>query len=111
MRILPTHQFAKDLKRLRKKYPSLTQDLRQLQAELLENPTLGESLGDNRYKVRLKITSKNTGKSGGGRVITYLKLQKEQLWLLTMYDKSDIENVSDDFLDDLVNAINRDNDD
>jgi mRNA-degrading endonuclease RelE of RelBE toxin-antitoxin system len=108
MRILPTLQFAKDLKRLRKKYPSINQDLRNLQEKLLEDPHLGESLGDNRYKVRLKISSKGKGKSGGGRVITYLKLHNEQLWLLTMYDKSEIESVNDDFLDDLVKAINRD---
>ena len=107
MRIIPTKQLAKDLKELGKKYPSITADLRQLQGELLENPTKGTPLGDNRYKIRLKIASKSQGKSGGARVITYLKLSDDELWLLTMYDKSDIENVSDAFLNDLVKAINK----
>ena len=105
MRILPTHQFAKDLKVLGKKYPSITNDLRQLQAKLLQNPTEGISLGDNRYKIRLKITSKGKGKSDGARVITYFKIVADELWLLTMYDKSELDNVNDDFLDDLVKAI------
>jgi mRNA-degrading endonuclease RelE of RelBE toxin-antitoxin system len=106
MRIIPTRQFSKDLKELGKKYPSITNDLRQLQAELLQNPTKGIMIAENRYKIQLKITSKGKGKSGGARVITYLKINEDELWLLTMYDKSEIENVNDSFLDDLVNDIN-----
>ena len=106
MRIIPTRQFAKDLKELGKKYPSISKDLRLLQEELLINPTKGIPLKGNRYKIKLKITSKGKGKSGGARVVTYLKITKEEIWLLTMYDKSEIENVSDEFLDDLVKSIN-----
>ena len=106
MRIIPSVQFAKDLKRLSKKYASIGNDLLALNADLLENPTLGESLGDNRYKVRLKIASKGKGKKGGGRVITYIRWTDEELWLLTMYDKSEMENINDAFLDDLVKTIN-----
>lgn len=84
---------------LSKKYTSLTNDVRHLQTELLENPTMGESLGKNRYKVRLKITSKGKGKSGGARVITYVEIHNDALYLLTMYDKSDIENINDAYLD------------
>jgi hypothetical protein len=105
MRILPTKQFAKDLKHTGKKYPSIVVDLRRLQVELLANPTKGTPLGDNRYKIRLKISSKSQGKSGAARVITYLKRNDDELWLLTMYDKSEIENVSDAFLNDLVKTI------
>lgn len=53
-----------------KKYKSLTADLIKLQKELIENPRLGTSLGKDIYKIRLKITSKNKGKSGGARVIS-----------------------------------------
>jgi hypothetical protein len=66
---------------------------------------LGESLGKNRYKIRLKITSKNTGKSGDGRVITLVEFVNDELWLLSLYDKSDISSVSDAFLDQLTDAL------
>ena len=107
MRIIPSRQFAKDLKRLGKKYASIIADVRALQNELLQNPTMGTLIGENRYKIRLQITSKGKGKSGGGRIVTYLKIQDDEIWLLTMYDKSEMENVSDSFLDDLIESINQ----
>ena len=106
MKIIPSLQFVKDLKRLSKKYASLTNDIRDLKMQLLEDPTMGESLGKNRYKVRLKIKSKGKGKSGGGRVITYVEIQNDELYLLTMYDKSEMDNVNDAYLDDLVQQLN-----
>lgn len=66
--ILATHRFVKEVKKLKKKYPSLTQDLKILKQELVNNPKSGTPLGDNSYKIRLKIKSKEKGKSGGGRV-------------------------------------------
>lgn len=66
---------------------------------------MGEPLGKNRYKIRLKITSKGKGKSGGGRVITLVEVINDELWLLSLYDKSDIDNVSDAFLDQLTNNL------
>jgi hypothetical protein len=104
MTILLHKQFKKDFKTLSKKYPSLVRDLDTLINSLRNSPLQGTSLGNNQYKIRLKISSKATGKSGGARVITY-KIVDDELWLLTMYDKSDIENVSDAFLDDLVKTI------
>jgi hypothetical protein len=105
MKIYLHRQFKREVKTLIKKYPSLKTDIAELISELQINPTLGESLGKNRYKIRLKITSKNTGKSGGGRVITLLEFVNDELWLLSLYDKSDISSVSDAFLDQLVDAL------
>ncbi|MFN4256626.1 MAG: hypothetical protein ACK4Q5_16615 [Saprospiraceae bacterium] len=107
MKIIPSDQFAKDLKRLAKKYPSLSADLRLLQASLLENPTQGVALGDDCYKIGLKIASKNRGKSGGARVVTLVLMLDEEIHLLTMYDKSEVENISDSFLDELMAAAKR----
>lgn len=98
-------QFKKDFKRLSKKYPSIEQDIDVLMVSLRDTPLQGTPLGNNRYKIRLKISSKATGKSGGARVITYAKIIANELWLLTMYDKSEIENVNDAFLDDLTQVI------
>ncbi|WP_138990841.1 type II toxin-antitoxin system RelE/ParE family toxin [Larkinella sp. C7] len=104
-KILTLSVFDRQLKRLIKKYPSLPKDLAQLGAELLANPTLGESLGGNLYKVRLKIASKRTGKSGGARVITYVKIVAETITLSFIYDKSERSTVSDDELDNLLQLM------
>lgn len=72
-------------------------DLSVLQNELLENPELGISLGNNIRKIRMRICSKNKGKSGGTRVITYLiktSLDEGVINLVTIYDKSDRESIS-----------------
>ncbi len=104
-KILTLSVFDKQLKRLAKKYPSIKVDLYRLGEELLENPTLGQSLGGNFYKVRLKISSKRTGKAGGARVITYVKVVNETVTLSYIYDKAEHDTISDDSLDDLLNLL------
>lgn len=109
MRVTLHKQFRRDFKELSKKHTSLAKDVAQLIDALTLDPIQGESLGKNRYKVRLKITSKGKGKSGGGRVVTCVEIQEDEVCLLTMYDKSDIENVNDAFLDDLVKTMHDNN--
>ena len=57
----------------------------------------------------MAIASKGKGKSGGARVITYnlLKLSGDEvlITLMSIYDKSDIENVSDTYLRSLVKEM------
>ncbi|SDG61972.1 type II toxin-antitoxin system RelE family toxin [Mucilaginibacter sp. P25] len=60
-KILPTPAFVRELKKLSKKYISLKKDLTVLIAELVENPKSGTPLGNNCYKIRMAITSKNKG--------------------------------------------------
>ena len=69
--------------------------LRQLNDELLENPFIGQSLGDGCYKIRVAIKSKGKGKSGGARLITHVHIECETIYLLSIYDKSERENISD----------------
>jgi mRNA-degrading endonuclease RelE of RelBE toxin-antitoxin system len=106
MKILPPPYFEKEVKQLNKKYPSIRADLRTLISDLEENPQLGEALGQNCYKIRLRIASKNRGKSGASRVITYVKILKERIYLLKIYDKSEQSTVSDAELDWLVERAN-----
>ena len=108
MRFKTTNDFERAAKRLSKKYPSLAADIRNLKADLIENPYLGISLGDDMYKVRLAISAKNKGKSGGARVITCVKIVDDEIHLLTMYDKSEIDNISDEYLDELRKSIEED---
>ncbi len=93
--LIPTPPFEKELKHLAKKYPSVKKDIATLGNQLLVNPAMGKSLGNNCYKIRTTITSKGTGKSGGARVLTYVKVIKEKIFLLSIYDKSERDSVSE----------------
>lgn len=97
--------FRKEAKKLTKKYPSLKTELQQLGNQLIENPALGTSLGNNCYKIRMAIASKGKGKSGGARVITHFYVSDETVFLLSIYDKSDKENISDKELVELLKKI------
>jgi hypothetical protein len=106
MKILLHEEFERNFRSLSRKYPSLEYDVDDLISSLENNPSQGESLGKNCFKIRLNIKSKGKGKRGGGRVVTCFKVSDDVLWLLTLYDKSNIENISDAFLDDLIKKIN-----
>ncbi len=98
--------YSKAVKRLKRKYYSLTSDLNKLIDQLEQNPTLGNAIGPNTYKVRLNITSKGKGKSGGGRVITYCITEEQEVWLLSIYDKAEQEDISDREVNRLVELAN-----
>jgi hypothetical protein len=66
-----------------------------LKKQLLVNPTSGVPLGKDCYKIRMSIASKNKGKSGGARVITYVKVEKKRITLLDVFDKADKESISE----------------
>ena len=70
------HTFEKEAKRLGKRYMSMKSDIASLSEELLANPHLGTDLGGGLRKIRMAITSKGKGKSGGARVITLTVLNK-----------------------------------
>lgn len=96
--IIPTPFFLKDVKPLVKKYPSLKNELARLGDELLLNPQMGEPLGRDCYKIRLSVASKGKGKSGGARVITCVKIIDERIFLMAIYDKSEMEDIDDTVL-------------
>lgn len=62
------------------------------------DPRMGESIGNNCYKIRMAIASKNKGKSGGTRIITYVKFVNEEIFLVSIYDKTDLGNIAEDEL-------------
>jgi mRNA-degrading endonuclease RelE of RelBE toxin-antitoxin system len=98
-------KFEKELKRLAKKFPSLKDDFSLLLKSLKENPSQGTPLGNECYKIRLAIASKGKGKSGGARVITCFKIVHGTVFLLTIFDKSEHENISDKELGELLKFI------
>ena len=103
--ILPTPPFERELKKLSKKYPSLKSDFLELLSSLIQNPDSGKSLGNNCYKIRMAISSKNKGKSSGARVITYVQIIDEQIYLLSIYDKSDVSTITDKELIARINGL------
>lgn len=99
--------FEKQAKRLIKKYASLKKELLQLVQELKENPEQGTSLGRGCFKIRLAIASKGKGKSGGARIITHVVVADDSVYLISIYDKSERENISDKELSELMKFIPR----
>lgn len=98
-------EFEKELKKLSKKYASLKSDYQNLLENLLENPQQGTPLGKNLYKIRMPIASKGQGKSGGARVITCVKIVKEKIFLVAIYDKSEMEVISEKELSERLKGI------
>lgn len=105
MKIELSADFEKAYKHLKKKYPSLKEDLRLFAQELLLNPNQGVEIFSNCRKARMAITSKGKGKSAGARIIFYFKLEKDSIVLLYIYDKSEMENISDTFLSDIIRSL------
>ena len=106
--IITTPNFETRYKRLAKKFVSLDNDMASLATQLIETPTIGESLGAGLYKIRLAVESKGGGKSGGFRVITYLVKQSTQgidIYLVTIYDKSEESSIKKNDLIKLVKEI------
>ncbi len=103
--VIATVPFERKLKRLTKKYKSLKADLAPVINSLGSNPTLGTSLGKNCYKIRIPISSKGKGKSGGARIISYVRIVKKIVFLLDIYDKSEQSSISDRELQLLIDIL------
>lgn len=103
--IIPTGRFKKEFKRLVKKFPSLKRELQDLGSYLQNNPKAGAPLGKNIFKIRVSIKSKGKGKSGGARVITYVINETSEVYLLTIYDKSEMNNIDDKTLEQIIKSL------
>lgn len=97
-----TANFKKQAKRLSKKYPSLKTELEELFTELEENPMLGTPLGNDIYKIRLAIVSKNKGKSGGARVLSFVQVMQTTVLLFSIYSKGEVDNLTDKQIQELI---------
>ena len=100
-----TSNFAKEAKRLAKKYPSFKKNYEEFKNSLQENPLQGDELTPGIRKIRLAIKSKGKGKSGGARVITFNVLAEQQngmVVLVLIYDKSDFSTVDVNTVKELI---------
>lgn len=86
----------------------LTDDqYRQLQSDLLADPTCGDVMprtGGFR-KLRWTDSRRQKGKRGGLRVIYYWLLGDNQFWMFAVYDKDEMEKLTADQEKQLKSAI------
>ncbi|MFN8344233.1 MAG: hypothetical protein U0X91_04485 [Spirosomataceae bacterium] len=97
--------FDRQIKRLVKKSPSIKNDFTTFLEILAKHPTQGRPLGKDCYKIRMAISSKNKGKSGGARIITNIHISGETVYLLSIYDKSQKSDLDEGELDALLLEI------
>lgn len=102
MTIRMSEDFKVAYKRLKKRHRSFESDFERLLMSLLQNPEQGIELTEGMRKIRLSITSKRRGRSGGARVIIRARVVEDELQLIYIYDKADYENVSAVFLRDIL---------
>ena len=103
-----TEEFLRQAKRLAKRYRSLADDIDDLQHDLMQNPNIGDSLGGGKRKIRLGVKSKGGGKRGGLRVITLnvvIEATDTYVNLLTIYDKKEIQNVSERYINQIIRNL------
>jgi hypothetical protein len=94
--------FNKLIKKLKKRFHLVETDLDTFKQSISSEEDLGISLGNNLYKARLSNSNKNRGKSAGYRLITYFKIKNNSIYLCYIYDKSDLENLSEKEIDTLI---------
>lgn len=102
--IFYTSEFKRDLRKLNKEYPSLRKDL----DDFIQALNAGELVGDlipqishPVYKVRIKNSDNNKGKSAGYRIIYYVQIP-DSVVLITLYSKSEQGDISTKALCDII---------
>jgi len=106
-RIVLHGNFEREARPLLKRYRSLVAELATLRDELKAEPHQGKPIGNDCYKIRLAIRSKGKGKSGGARVITCVVAVREEVYLLSIYDKSEHDTLTDKRLKELLKQVPR----
>lgn len=100
-----TNRFEKELKKLCKKYTPLKSEYKELIENLTTDPKIGTALGDNCFKIRMSIRSKQKGKAGGARVITHFYIESNTVYLLSIYDKSEKSTISQLEINQILKSI------
>lgn len=108
--IFASDEFSRRAKKYAKKFKSFTSDYKNFVSMIKDNPYQGTDLGGGKRKVRLVVASKNKGKSGGFRVITYNVVESEDkssvdVYLITIYDKSEYSSVSDSYINQIIENL------
>jgi len=102
LQIVEKTLYKKSYKKLSKQYKNIQNDIDNFINSIHSKDDLGTELKSNIFKVRIKNSDKNKGKSAGYRLISYLALVENELQLLYIYDKSKIENLTENEIDKLI---------
>jgi len=108
LEIVRSDYFTAELKKLAKRYRNLADDLEEFVENLRKNPQQGVEIAPNIRKIRMTISVKGRGKSGGARVITYNALVAEKegiIALLFIYDKADASNIKMNVIREIIKEM------
>ena len=101
--------FQRNLRKLKKKYRNIKNDVQAVITKLQKGDLLGDQIPNidyQVYKLRIKNSDNKKGKSGGYRLIYYLKTEKSII-LLTIYSKSEQVNITNKQIIDIIDRYNQ----
>ena len=104
IKVIPSKFFEREFNNLFKKYKNIVSDVEKVVNELKVNPKNGIALKNGAYKIRVKNSDNNKGKSGGYRIITYI-LRDERVYLIGIYSKSEQESMSDQDIKERIKGL------
>ena len=82
-------------------------EYRGLQAYLLQKPDAGDIVRGSGGVRKVRWSRDGEGKSGGVRVIYYWKKSESEIWMLSIYAKSERATISGPDLKRILEAVNR----
>lgn len=101
--IIVTDEFIKAASALKKKYPNIGDDFHALKNQLKKNPLTGHAhVKKDVYKIRMRISDKKTGERDSARVIVEIKIKDKVVYVLYVYDKSELSDIDEKYLDGLI---------
>ncbi|EAZ92847.1 type II toxin-antitoxin system RelE/ParE family toxin [Crocosphaera chwakensis] len=106
-----TSRFKKDISRLAKRFRSIRKDLDPLINQLQAGETPGDLISGVKYqvfKVRLRNSDIQKGKSAGYRVLYYLK-KETNIILATIYAKSDQSDIENKVIESIIEQFEQEN--
>mgnify|MGYP002794142336 CR=1 FL=1 len=87
---IQTLEFTKNWERL----GLYDEDLRRLELEILKNPQVGPVIQETGKLRKIRFAFENQGKSGSTRVCYVDFIMHETVYLITVYPKSEKDNLS-----------------
>jgi len=103
--VLTSSLFDKEFKKICKKHKSAKSDIITFVENLKGNPIQSIPIGNECYKIRISISGKGKGKSSGARLITRVRVVNETIYLLSIYDKSEQDSISDKELELVLKSL------